>query len=265
MTDDIALRRAPMEITGAQNPSLRNRLRSYVRRSPRLRAVWDAVKYARAAQGGRAAECPVCGTTSRFLAFGFRANALCPKCSSLERHRVLTLAIERLGLIPPGSEVLHFAPEEPVTHCMRRLHLSSYVTADITPGRAARVLNIEQMALPDASVDVIVCLHVLEHVNDARALAEMRRVLRPHGRALLMVPIVEGWGTTYENAEAARTVAGRIQHFGQHDHIRVYGRDLRDRIRAAGFELATYTGSGADTVRYSLLGGETVFVATKPA
>ena len=144
MTDDIALRRAPMEITGAQNPSLRNRLRSYVRRSPRLRAVWDAVKY-------------------------------------------------------------------------------------------------------------------------ARALAEMHRVLRPHGRALLMVPIVEGWGTTYENAEAARTVAGRIQHFGQHDHIRVYGRDLRDRIRAAGFELATYTGSGADTVRYSLLGGETVFVATKPA
>jgi len=41
--------------------------------------------------------------------------------------------------------------------------------------------------------DVVVCSHVLEHVPDDRfLLAEIRRLLRPGGRALLNVPLNEG-------------------------------------------------------------------------
>jgi ubiquinone/menaquinone biosynthesis C-methylase UbiE len=58
-------------------------------------------------------------------------------------------------------------------------------------------LDLEAIALPDDSIDVVVASHVLEHVDDKKALAEIRRVLRSDGVAPLMVPIVEGWDSTY--------------------------------------------------------------------
>ena len=46
---------------------------------------------------GRGAECPVCGAKYRkFMPYGYvqpRPNALCPKCLSLERHRLLWLTL----------------------------------------------------------------------------------------------------------------------------------------------------------------------------
>lgn len=43
--------------------------------------------------------------------------------------------------------------------------------------------------VPEASMDAVICHHVLEHVpNPPEALAEMRRLLRPGGKLLLFVP-----------------------------------------------------------------------------
>lgn len=43
--------------------------------------------------------------------------------------------------------------------------------------------------LPDCSIDAVVAINVLEHISDdVTALAEMRRVLRPGGRAVVVVP-----------------------------------------------------------------------------
>ena len=44
------------------------------------------------------------------------------------------------------------------------------------------MLDIEKLDVADASYDVIVCNHVLEHVDDGKALAELYRILRPGGR-----------------------------------------------------------------------------------
>ena len=53
-------------------------------------------------------------------------------------------------------------------------------------------------------------------------------------------------------------------HFGQENHVRYYGADVRDRIRAAGFGLKEFVASEPDVSRYGLLRGETIFVASKP-
>jgi SAM-dependent methyltransferase len=48
-----------------------------------------------------------------------------------------------------------------------------------------------ESGIPDNSVDVIICLDVIEHLifsNQARALAEFARMLKPGGRALITVP-----------------------------------------------------------------------------
>lgn len=51
------------------------------------------------------------------------------------------------------------------------------------------VMNAERLAFPDGAFDKIYSFHVIEHIPDlARALAEMDRVLRPGGTALLVYP-----------------------------------------------------------------------------
>jgi len=48
-----------------------------------------------------------------------------------------------------------------------------------------------------------------------------------------MVPIEEGWEVTYENPKVV-SPRQRLLHFGQEDHVRFYGRDIRNRLTAAG-------------------------------
>ena len=61
---------------------------------------------------GRGRECPVCGARRRrFLPYGYvapRADALCPSCLSLERHRLLWLYLTReTDLLRRPQRILH--------------------------------------------------------------------------------------------------------------------------------------------------------------
>jgi SAM-dependent methyltransferase len=51
--------------------------------------------------------------------------------------------------------------------------------------------DIQQLPLPDSSEENIVCLSVLEHVeNPFKAFAELHRVLKPGGQCLIYVPFL---------------------------------------------------------------------------
>jgi SAM-dependent methyltransferase len=55
-------------------------------------------------------------------------------------------------------------------------------------------LEKQPLPLPDASYDVVIASHVLEHLENATdALAEWLRVLRPGGHLLIGVPMHPGW------------------------------------------------------------------------
>lgn len=210
-------------------------------------------------------ECPCCGFKGKFESFGtpVRMAASCPKCESKERHRLFGLALRDRFIDFAGKSVLHFAPE-PIIKQMAASDGAEKITgADITPGRADVVLNIERLEMPDASVERIICSHVLEHVDDAKALAEIRRVLVPGGYAVIMIPIVEGWGATYEDPSVV-TEADRDRLFGQYDHVRFYGADFRDRVRQAGLSLTEYTAEGPLAPQFGLMRGEKVFKAQRP-
>lgn len=66
---------------------------------------------------------------------------------------------------------------------------------------------------------------------------EMHRILKPGGIAIVLVPM---WPSekhaTYENA-AITDERDRIMHFGQYDHLRIYGFDVVDRLNDAGFKV----------------------------
>jgi SAM-dependent methyltransferase len=168
-----------------------------------LVATRSLMRTARATYGQFPRHCPVCDHQGYFLGAGFplRVDCLCPACGSGDRQRLLKLWTDANGHALAGKRVLHFGPEPSVVPFVRP-PAADYVSGDLQAGRADRVLNIEAIDLPDASFDVVLCLHVLEHVDDRRALAEMFRVLRPGGLAMLMFPIIDGWDATYENDQA---------------------------------------------------------------
>jgi SAM-dependent methyltransferase len=176
---------------------------------------------------------------------------------------LFVLLDKRYGFIRADGSTLHFAPEPQVRTYLRTAS-GSYRSADIEDPHADHRENIEATSFPDQAFDQIVCSHVLEHVDDRRALGELFRILKPGGALVAMVPMVEGWNNTYEDSTIGDPGAREL-HFGQHNHVRFYGRDFRDRITEAGFELHEYSADGADVVRYGLSRGEKVFVCSRPA
>lgn len=210
------------------------------------------------------AECPCCGYHGRFESFGpeNRASVKCPQCGALQRHRLLALAVRDGAVDFAGKDVLHFAPEPIMTRIIEGAGPRSYRTADITPGRADEVLNLEAIDKPEASFDRVVASHVLEHVDDRLAMAELYRILRPGGALIAMVPVVDGWAETYED-RAIVSEGDRAQHFGQYDHVRYYGSDFPARLARHGFRVRDYVALGRPAVDYALWRGEKVYMAVK--
>jgi SAM-dependent methyltransferase len=204
--------------------------------------------------------CNLCGYTGPFRTYGHspRYGVQCPSCGSLERHRLVKMWLDANQGLVKNKSFLHFAPESVIKKLVKS-YVGDYKSADLHPGRADLVLNIEAIALPDNSVDIIMCSHVLEHVDDAKALAEFKRILRPDGLALVLIPLVEGWDKTYENPNV-KTEAERIAHFGQNDHVRFYGRDVRERFAKAGFAYEEFTAVEPHVLNHRLLRGEKIFI-----
>ena len=215
-----------------------------------------------------ARECNICGYEGRFYPAGFpsslalRLDAGCPSCGSLERHRFLkTWADAHAGDIE-GRAVLHFAPERAVRRFMEPL-AASYTTTDVDMDKAVDMaLDIENIDLPDATYGVIICSHVLEHVDDRKALPELYRILQPGGVLLVMVPVIEAWLETYEDGDI-KTPTDKFLHFGHSDHLRMYGADTAARLAGAGFEVESFVAEGPEVSRFSLSQGERLFVCRK--
>jgi predicted SAM-dependent methyltransferase len=133
--------------------------------------------------------------------------------------------------------VLHFAPEWSLERWLRAQPELDYQTSDLN-GPADLQLDITAIALPDESVDVVIASHVLEHVEAERsALREVRRILRPGGRAIVLVPIDHDRTATYEDP-AIVTPHERERAYRQHDHVRLYGRDVVSRLSAEGLRFS---------------------------
>lgn len=162
----------------------------------------------------------------------------CPRCGSRQRHRQLWLYLEHDTDLLAGAptRVLHFAAEEGLRRRLSASPALEYVTADLEPGRGDLTIDITDIDLPSGSVDVVLCVHVLEHVpNDRAALRELHRVLAPGGWGVVQVPIQR---EATDEDPAVVTAEERLQRFGQEDHVRVYGRDFLQRLEDAGFRVS---------------------------
>lgn len=190
-------------------------------------------------------ECPCCG----WKGYGFRyldcgwfivPQVECPHCFGHERHRLFTLFLKRtppsfLSENSQNKKILHFAPEH---HFRKILEASGNLflfSTDYAPSALQNVAHpkfvadIHHLPIKDGSFRGIVCLHVLEHVqNDRKALFELERILSPDGELLLMVPFM------MDQTETIEYGAPRPDIF---DHVRGYSPlDFKERLNMFDFE-----------------------------
>lgn len=232
------------------------------------RMVWGAV--ALAMRGDRV-ECPCCGGCFRgFLPGGHerRPNARCPRCGSLERHRLVWLWLQRAtDLLTSRRRVLVVAPEAFLQDALRARPDLDYLSIDLESPLAMRHMDLTRLELPDGAFDAVFCNHVLEHIPDDRAaMRELLRVLAPGGWAVLQTPLDPARASTFEDPRVT-TPEERLRVFGQRDHVRIYGRDLFDRLRESGWAVerrpfARELGEG-DARRFGLDPGEDLILGRR--
>ena len=216
---------------------------------------------------------PIDGKTFKtFLPYGYgtqRNNALSPSTLTLERHRLLWIYLKReTDFFTAPKKVLHFAPEQAFYKIFRNQKNLDYTTTDLLSPLADVKADICNLPFQDNTYDVILCNHVLEHIpDDKKAMRELYRVLKPGGMGIFQIPQDLNRASTFSD-DSITNQKERARIFGQYDHVRIYGRDYFDTLRAIGFtvveeDYTTKIGQGL-VEKFCLANGEILPICYKP-
>jgi SAM-dependent methyltransferase len=251
-------------------------------------AVKDTIKKQRLLflHRGDTYTCPLCGYKAKdlreigmdfqvikekqIIGAGRRFGA-CYNCRSFERERHVFLYLkEKVKLFSEKKyfKILHIAPEKKLSNILYHAGLGEYVCGDLmTEGyeriyaKFVRKMDVLNIPYKGDYFDLVICNHVLEHIpNDADAMKEIYRVLKPAGSAILQVPISKILEKTFEDFSVALQDRGKI--FGQPDHVRIYGQDYPYRLASAGFVVEQINLSH-EFPNMGLIEEEDIFIARK--
>lgn len=196
------------------------------------------------------ARCPFCGPSLFVRLRRELSGVRCLRCGASVVHLSLGWALRDYVAQLEDCDACELSARGPLVDYLRRrarsLVTSEYFS-DIASGslhQGVRCEDVQNLSYADASLDLVTHTEVLEHVPaDARALAELARVLRPRGTMLFTVPMHDGAVTV----ERARLYDGEVEHLLEPVYhtdpmrpqgilaFRDYGRDILDRLRDAGF------------------------------
>ncbi len=173
---------------------------------------------------------------------GYKKNVQCPNCYSVDRSRLLYLFFQlRTEVFQKKTHILHISPNKEIAKVLCEGKTISHVCGTIEPEQYMEFnpvyLDVQKIGFEDHTFDVLICCHVIEHVDhDDVAMREIHRVLKPGGFAILQVPLALNLEKTLED-KTLKTDKERKRAFGQVDHNRLYGLDYFDKLKNAGFRV----------------------------
>lgn len=228
---------------------------SFIRKNDKLLRRFVSLSYR-----GNAYECNICNfTMTKFIVLS-NGNKLCPKCGSLPRTRRLWQLIEPTIA---GKDILQFSPSKSLSDRIANSNPKSYVTTDYEDEfEADKKHDIQAIDELDNSFDIVICYHVLEHIpDDRKAMSELYRILRPNGSCYIQTPFKDG--DIYEDNNI-NTPEGRLAHFGQEDHLRIYSvAGLKSRLEENGFKVEVKECLETEDNRLGQRETEIILIATK--
>ena len=209
-------------------------------------------------------ECPCCGWSGRRYYSYFEVaytltNVACPQCDSLPRHRRFFLWLNKQYQLKAKKGVaVVLAPERALDSVWQSTPELHIVRADFeTTRKVDMLLDLQRIPISSDAVDLLWCHHVLEHIeNDAAAMKELNRILRPDtGELIVSVPMSGG---------------SKTSEFGFPDpkdsgHWRIYGDDFTDKLAASGFEVekVEYQLTNSEAVRFGIPEDEPFYLCRK--
>ncbi len=163
---------------------------------------------------------------------------ICPFCGSVDRDRLIVGYLQKKQLLQKGKKILQIAPAKAIDTYIKSNAEVIYETTDLFMEGVTYRTDIQAMkGIADDTYDVWICSHVLEHVpDDRKALSELKRILKPNGIGILLVPLDLSREETDEEVGCSEEENWR--RFGQGDHVRAYAKkDFLKRVEEAGFQL----------------------------
>lgn len=162
----------------------------------------------------------------------------CPNCGAATRHKFCAYYIDNvLYGMASSADVLYVAPSTPTDRWLARRPGYKPTSTDLAAPGVDYHWDLTDLPVLDGSFDLVLCSHVLEHIpDDAKAMSELARVLRPGGVLILQVPYSDDLEHTDEDFSITDPKE-RERRWGQFDHVRYYGRDISDRLERAGFDV----------------------------
>ncbi len=235
--------------------------------------------------------CPICGHSFRkmlpggydlpvirekhIVGAGHRENDICPYCQSTDRDRLLFLFLQNeTDFFSKPNLVLHIAPEPALYRVFSKAknityHPATKYSEGFYYSSKVETADLLDLRFDESTFDWVICNHVLEHIpNDQKAMAEIFRVLKPNGKAILQVPISLKLEKTFED-DRITTPQDREKYFGQFDHVRIYGTDYVKRLETAGFIVHKirqdkHFTTVKDLRKYAVNPEEIIFLCEKP-
>jgi SAM-dependent methyltransferase len=183
---------------------------------------------------GKAHQCNICGFQLRRFVRLHDYDKLCPNCGSLSRTRLLFKLLKDEDLF--HGKVLHFSPSRILYQTLKSYNIEYYSSDFENEFLADFNYDITSIPVNDNFFDLIICYHILEHIEDDRkAISELYRVLKKGGICLIQTPFKDG--EIYEDYSIVSPTE-RAMAFGQKDHVRIYSIEgLKTRLSQKDFEV----------------------------
>lgn len=206
--------------------------------------------------------CPYCCYNGAFISMRKHLpESRCPNCASRPRDRLLANYFRQNNIVIDNKDILHFSPEP---HLFRLLSSSpGYISGDIKKSKYAKFyVDVTDINYPDNHFDIIICNHIMEHVEDhMKGFKECYRTLKRGGYAFFSVPYDPTLEKTWYPSEGM--TKEEVEKICGWDHKRIYGRDFPEIVNEAGFTTETYLLNEEDQSKYATISTDPIFIARK--
>jgi hypothetical protein len=178
--------------------------------------------------------CNICEKKYKHGVFGYkkkRTKALCLHCLSLKRNQLMIARINNTTKSKKHPKVLYFSGNKFQKKILEKYGFDVKLSRYYIKKERIDITNIKNGSF----YNIVVSEHVMEHLKDDLAgFKEVFKILEKDGIYFVSFPI--NINNKYTD-EKKRNIFGRVKYYGQHDHLRIYGQDIIEKVKNIGFNV----------------------------